>query len=380
MAAAAVPAKTQIVVLKYADLVAGNNLTAEVEQAFGYNGLGILAVSGVAEFAEQRARLLPLGRRFANLSDEVKGLYEHPSSFYSFGWSHGKEKLQGRPDLAKGSFYNNPLYNDPFESDPDILREYASFAHPNIWPTEHLPELEGAFMSLGSTMCEVGYLVADQCDKLVKMHSPLYEAGKLKRTISTSRVTKARLLHYFPKTQEEVNAANSLGEEHAFSGWCGWHNDHGSLTALAPGMFHDEAHPDVPLTSSPDPDAGLYVRSRQGELCKVSAPAADHILFQIGESSQIHSGGVLQATPHAVRAAGKAGVSRTSFAVFMEPRWNEIMAAPQDRDPEKAQASAAEKALPRGVPPLGERWGTADCPFTMCDFGAFTKSTLNALH
>ena len=35
MAAAAVPAKTQIVVLKYADLVAGNNLTAEVEQAFG---------------------------------------------------------------------------------------------------------------------------------------------------------------------------------------------------------------------------------------------------------------------------------------------------------------------------------------------------------
>jgi len=38
---------------------------------------------------------------------------------------------------------------------------------------------------------------------------------------------------------------------------------------------------------------------------------------------QLHSGGLLQATPHFVRAsssAAAAGVSRNTFAVFMQPR------------------------------------------------------------
>ena len=54
-----------------------------------------LAVEGVPDFADQRRKLLPLGRRFATMPEEIKALYEHPTSFYSFGWSHGKEKLQG---------------------------------------------------------------------------------------------------------------------------------------------------------------------------------------------------------------------------------------------------------------------------------------------
>ncbi len=32
---------------------------------------------------------------------------------YSFGWSHGKEKLEGKPDTAKGSFYFNPIHDRP---------------------------------------------------------------------------------------------------------------------------------------------------------------------------------------------------------------------------------------------------------------------------
>lgn len=35
----------------------------------------------------------------------------HQDSCYSFGWSHGKEKLQGRPDVSKGSYYANPQYD-----------------------------------------------------------------------------------------------------------------------------------------------------------------------------------------------------------------------------------------------------------------------------
>ena len=63
---------------------------------------------GIPGVAEKRAALLPLGTQFAALPREARAKYEHASSFYAFGWSHGKEKLEGRPDYAKGSFYANP--------------------------------------------------------------------------------------------------------------------------------------------------------------------------------------------------------------------------------------------------------------------------------
>ena len=188
---------TDVVVLQYDDLVADRDLTASIKAAFGPDGLGILAVQGVPEVARQRQALLPLAPRFASMPHDVKAKYEHPESFWSFGWSHGKEKLQGRPDFAKGSYYNNPMENTPF-TDEATIKEYPSFAHPNIWPTEHLPELEPAFMELGQTIVRVGKLVAKQCDRYIEAKSPAYAKGKLSRVLDASRVTKARLLHYFP--------------------------------------------------------------------------------------------------------------------------------------------------------------------------------------
>ena len=424
---------TKLIVLDYNDLLEGKDLSEQIKNAFGTEGLGILAVSNVPNVAEQRQALLPLAPKFSNLSDEHKALYEHPQSFWSFGWSHGKEKLQGRPDFAKGSYYNNPCSNTPFGSDPTTktIQDWISFAHPNIWPTKHLPELEPAFMSLGQTMCSVGALVAKQCDTYVSNVSQSYEKGKLARVLTESKVTKARLLHYFPKAEEKRARADSIevrssayrgrsgsfndvqavvkavqeiqetnttataaataaatftsstNEEEDFSSWCGWHNDHGSLTALCPAMYFEQNPIDGSVTileRSPDPSAGLYIRSRDGELHHVKAPSTKHLLFQIGETSQIHSGGILQATPHAVRGVNVPNVCRSTFACFMEPGWEEIMNAPSDRNPEEAQSNKSESALPKGVPSLKSRWGSTDCPFTTCDFGAFTKATLGALH
>lgn len=39
--------------------------------------------------------------RFANLPEEVKQKTVHKESFYSFGWSHGMELLEGKPDFSK---------------------------------------------------------------------------------------------------------------------------------------------------------------------------------------------------------------------------------------------------------------------------------------
>jgi len=123
----------------------------------------------------------------------------------------------------------------------------------------------------------------------------------------------------------------------------------------------------------------LYIRGRQGQLVKAALPS-DCLGFQIGETAQVHSGGLLQATPHAVRGCAVPHVSRATFAVFMEPEWDYPMQVPEGVEPSALQSSSATSFLPKGVPPLRSRWGTADCPFTTCDFGQFTDSTLKAYH
>ena len=403
-----------IVTLPYAALARGDDLSAQIEAAYGVDGLGILTVSGVPKLSEARNGLLPLAPAFAALPEETKGKYEVPSAFYAVGWSHGREKLQGRPDYAKGSYYANPLHNEPF-SDAKTIETYPTFAAPNVWPDE-LPGLEPAFMRAGQLVHQVGCLVAAQCDKYVRSKCETYPSHMLEEILKSSRCHKARLLHYFPASE----AAAPLDESEAFSSWCGWHNDHGSLTGLVPGMFfdhRDEAKSDkkaasnseetpprrstrhtraasaapapakvssggavaVPLAASPDPLAGLYVRGRRGQLVKVALPS-DHLGFQIGETAQVHTGGWLQATPHAVRGCAVPGVSRSTFAVFMEPEWGAMMNAPKGIDPAATQSSGSAQYLPKGVPPLRSRWGSEDCPFTTCDFGAFSDVTVRAYH
>jgi isopenicillin N synthase-like dioxygenase len=190
-------------------------------------------------------------------------------------------------------------------------------------------------------------------------------------------------LHYYSKDFEDFLSPrkrrktddNDVKEEpeddhDPFSSWCGWHNDHGSLTGLVSAMFTDQ---NGKIVQNNDPDAGLYIRNRNSEVFKVGIPP-NHLAFQIGETAQIHSGGILQATPHAVRGTSVPGVSRQTFAVFMEPNWNEPMSCPSEIHPDKAQSQNAAKNLPRGVPPLHTRWNNS------MDFSEFSLSTLAAYH
>jgi hypothetical protein len=161
----------------------------------------------------------------------------------------------------------------------------------------------------------------------VHARMPTYPKTHLYDVITQSRVHKGRLLHYFPRFEAEVkkaqeeakkaaaasaadsksaaaapapapssNAAQQINEDELGS-WCGWHNDHGSLTALIPSMYiQSETGAVIP---NPDPKAGLWIRSRKGELVQATFPA-DCMAFQMGETQQVHSGGLLQATPHCV--------------------------------------------------------------------------------
>jgi isopenicillin N synthase-like dioxygenase len=402
-------AKTAVIVeLDYNDLINDEvNLNEEISTAFGVDGVGVLTVKNVPNYMTCREKLLPLSRQFATLRDEVKEKYVHKDSFYSFGWSHGKEKLQGKPDTSKGSFYANPQYNRPVD-DEDLIAKYPAFIHPNIWPTDDLPELEHAFKDLGQLIVSVGKLVAKHCDKFVLSNCPSYKPHHLEEIVDTSKCCKARLLHYFPfaedSTSTEANSELLTPQEESkhefFSSWCGWHNDHGSLTGLTAAMFMDE---NGNIVENTDKDAGLYVLNRKSETIKVAIPVGN-IAFQIGETAQIHSGGCLQATPHAVRGSKAKGISRETFAVFMEPMWDEPMVGPPGADPACTQSQSAAKNLPPGVPPLSARWrhnssgdsesknskaqrsngntspsssSSATVTVATQDFGQFTTETLN---
>lgn len=273
----------EVVTLDYNDLISGKDLTAEIEKAYSYDGIGVLTVKNVPNFVEARAKMLPLAREFAILPEEIKEKYVHKESYYSFGWSHGKENLQGAPDLSKGSYYANPQYDTPV-TDEKIIAEYPSFVHPNIWPKDDLPALEFAFKDLGQIIVHVGSLIGKQCDNYIRTKCPTYNTQIIERTINESKCCKARLLHYFPMENPEENQVDQ------WASWCGWHNDHGTLTGLTSAMFIDQ---DGNIIENTDPKAGLYARNRKSELVKINIPL-DHIGYQIGETAQVHSGGILQ--------------------------------------------------------------------------------------
>jgi hypothetical protein len=127
------------------------------------------------------------------------------------------------------------------------MQRHVAFLHPNIWPTAHLPSMEHAFKDLGRLIvqvpqgphnltyhaghdissfeprvsfgkltwrmllggfvvgCQVGLLVAKQCDSLVHSRCPTYPPDRLHQMLTHSRCCKARLLHYFPLHENEDN-------------------------------------------------------------------------------------------------------------------------------------------------------------------------------
>jgi len=315
------------VILEYNDLVARADLSSSIEAAFGYNGMGLLVVKGVPNFVQYRNQLLTLAPQFASQSDSVKDKVVHKESNYSFGWSHGKEILRpGQFDTYKGSYYNNPQHDHPF-SDPVMIKQFPENCHPNIWPDKDFPQLAPAFKQLGQLMVDVGLLVAEQCDKYVQQRLPAAKPNLLHEIIKESLVCKARLLYYLPINDDSTPRTRDS--------WCGWHNDHSSLTGLCPAMYMklDETNSgkvqeyDIPL---PDPSAGLYARTRDGKEVQVKIPR-DCIAFQIGECSQVQTGGVLRATPHAVQAIAhpaSVNVGRGTFAVFMQPNIDVLLEVP----------------------------------------------------
>ncbi len=139
-----------VVTLDYNDLVKKDvDLSTQIANAFGNSQdcLGVCFVKNVPGLKEQRQLLLQAASFLAALSPQELQEITHQESLYNFGWSHGKEIMNGKPDLAKGSFYNNPVYDVPPCANPEFQKKHPEYGFPNIWP-RNLPMLRDYFMNV----------------------------------------------------------------------------------------------------------------------------------------------------------------------------------------------------------------------------------------
>lgn len=295
--------------------------------AFGPESLGIIIIKDLPErFTELRSKVLESASQLAHLPDAILDQLESPESSWLIGWSKGRETLNdGVFDESKGSFYANcSFYVDPeLEGPPEEevkgkYEQYKGYTTPSIWPSEQdLPNFKSQLKELCGMMINIAVAVAKGCDRLFGGKLEGYKTGYLEHIVSTSTTTKARLLHYFPSEQDHLKAQKK-------DSWCGEHVDHSSLTALTSAMFLDDTkYPQlVELDKSPDPEAGLYIKNRKGEIIKVSIPR-DSLAFQTGSALQEATDGNFKAVPHFVKGCDREGICRNTLAVFCQPSLHE---------------------------------------------------------
>ncbi|CDZ97371.1 Isopenicillin N synthase-like [Phaffia rhodozyma] len=347
------------VLISYHDLVENPlALRQSIEAGFGSgeDALGIVVIEDLpSEFPHLRERLLRLINSYANLPEEAKASsLANKSNGYSFGWSHGVEIMNGVPDLFKGSYYNNPLTDNPDVSAAERAA-YPMYYSNNVWPDARERDVDGfesSFKELGKFVFNVGCLLSKACESFVS--EALVDASQtIENLISTSQCNKARLLHYF-SPQDTVKPK----KEGVDDDLCGIHLDHSLLTGLCSALylFHPEgvkSTEDLPpkAVPAPYPNSGLYIIPRSSTTpVRVSIPA-DCLAFQTGEALQLCTGGKLRATPHYVQAGSpdihgekitidgqKGTVTRETFAFFLQPDVGAIVS----KRPDGSQESFGE--------------------------------------
>ena len=363
--------------IEYDELLSapGNaDLQAKLIEAFGQeNSLGIIAIRSVPEFLEARSKFLPMAHSIAHLDSPSLDELTDPESFYNTGWSHGKEKLGDKPDFSKASYYFNPLTDLP--GTPELREKYPASYPCNKWPTSACPNFEGDAKILGKIMHDAVVHLASHIDYLASSRLTSYRRNLLSDAMRNTDKAKGRLLYYFPIENSEDSFVESLDDS-----WIGWHNDSGFLTALAGDIYINDESGEVLDKSLIDPSAGLYALDRSGNTVKIDIPE-DCMAVQIGECTQIVTGGVVIATPHCVRGGGLIGsngdsskaksvkVARISNPCFIDTGPTFELRLPPGCSRLQAIGAGVGDGI---VPPLGDRW-VADG----MTFGDFLQKTFS---
>jgi hypothetical protein len=81
--------------------------------------------------------------------------------------------------------------------------------------------------ALSRIMMDVGAMLALQIDNYAYSKVKTYPQRYLHNIVKHGKCHIGRMLHYFPFENKGTTEDD----------WCGWHNDHGSLTALTSAIY-----------------------------------------------------------------------------------------------------------------------------------------------
>ncbi|GAB0496957.1 hypothetical protein MMPV_008278 [Pyropia vietnamensis] len=326
----------------------------------------VLLITGLPDwYTLARIDLLRAGRAFATAPDSVRDACVVPAASYAVGWSVGAERFEPAAvggelgdsaggkgvgggcggggkggghtvggggggggaaavaDLSKGSFYANPVHDDPAAVPPAVPAAVAAAApelyHPNVWPpvdataagvaaaaAGEVGALEPSFKRVGRFLADIGWHVAVAADAVVsaggKAEGSASGTTPLAPALALARAAKGRLLHYYPpgrggESPLGEDAIGGSGGGHTGNGasgdggdggdggghgggggggggsdsggvrgddaseaaaaqprwWCGFHNDHGALTALIAARYYDHKTGEESDTPPPPP-------------------------------------------------------------------------------------------------------------------------------
>ncbi|ODV98068.1 hypothetical protein PACTADRAFT_36921 [Pachysolen tannophilus NRRL Y-2460] len=301
-----------------------------LERAFGQKSLGIIVVKDLPqEYYELRLKVLSAASILAKLPKHELERMENEEATWLIGWSLGKEKLNGKPDLFKGSYYINCSFYKDFNKEGPISEEivgfdkYKAYTCANLWPSQELmPNFVMDCKRLINLIISVSIEVAKNCDRYCLQNIENYKPRYLETIVEKSYTTKARLLHYYPLSDSALLASSDDDSD-----WCGEHLDHSCLTGLTSALFINEETGEI-LPNSPDShNSGLFIKDRKGQAVKISIPI-DCLAFQTGSCLQEVSNNRFKAVPHFVKNFKDAkyqNIARNTLAVFCQPSLSDMV-------------------------------------------------------
>lgn len=241
---------------------------------------------------------------FTERPTEEKAKLGGADVWYQRGWTPPETEKAviagGQPDFKECYFAA------PIPVDPTAAVWYPEIYAENVWP-EGADAYREHYLTLGRALHTVGLRLLEACARGLDLPADTFTT----RVEGGAHVTRA--LRYLPLNEEQAARGVLWGEEHT---------DFNLLTLLPGGRFLD---PEGQRCPPPDPNAGLYLRTRSGQRVKGGAPA-DSIVVQVGQQLEILTGGRLLATPHEVTAPRVPGYTRCSAAHFVHLHAEQVMA------------------------------------------------------
>lgn len=287
--------------ISYTDILSGKSSDL-IEEALSPKGSGSILVKCNDEFQFLRRKVLNSINQLKALPKEEQILLEDSDSVYRTGLNYGKIISKSKGRVTKSFFNANCVSDNP----TPILNK-------NRWPGS-LIDFKKDFIKLSSYFVQCSLSVAKIVDKYLQKEFPEIKFQSFEKTLKESDQHLGHLLNYYPQ-----NAKTEISR---------WHNDHQIFTMATCPMYFSAENGAAIDEDSINLRSEFELKTRVGEVFQLLVKN-DEALFHVGETAQVMSGGLIQATPHAVVTYGdRSNMYRNTLVTFIMPRSDFIMDSP----------------------------------------------------